>query len=342
VTSPAKGRRQRRPNPHAEAEGAIRKAYADIGLKAPLIEWYPNPVEALKASIVRSGMIRDFRLWSRNVNRIPEFGSDAWVSMWGWSRTADRAPLNQAWMGVLPPANNQAWLAAATQIVDDQIAVLREQTGVEISGRERSLAIRRSINRPWTIGVPRRWKGHIVHLYHDKVMISEAPIVGPIYEVTGEGDRQQVRLHNPNGPVIEYADGWSLFAIEGRLVPANLVTDPSQITMRDVVRQPNAEVRRIMIERKGGFDVLIAETKATKLIHEDLDSKGQRRRLWQLPKYRQSENSRYLEVVNSTPEPDGSLKSYYLRVPPTVETTQAAAAWTFGLNAEQYELAAES
>lgn len=43
-----------------------------------------------------------------------------------------------------------------------------------------------------------------------------------------------------------------------------------------------------------------------------------------------------VKVRNSTPEPDGSHKSYFLRVPPNVETAREAVAWTFGLEASDY------
>jgi hypothetical protein len=43
------------------------------------------------------------------------------------------------------------------------------------------------------------------------------------------------------------------------------------------------------------------------------------------------------EVVNSTPEPDGTSRTYWLRVPPTTRTARAGVAWTFGLAAETYE-----
>jgi hypothetical protein len=38
-----------------------------------------------------------------------------------------------------------------------------------------------------------------------------------------------------------------------------------------------------------------------------------------------------VEVLNSTPEPDGTFQNYFLRVPPTVLTPREAVAWTFGL-----------
>lgn len=49
-----------------------------------------------------------------------------------------------------------------------------------------------------------------------------------------------------------------------------------------------------------------------------------------------------VEVVNSTPEPDGTFKDYFLRVPPTVRTAREAVAWTFDVEPVEYELAQQS
>ena len=49
-----------------------------------------------------------------------------------------------------------------------------------------------------------------------------------------------------------------------------------------------------------------------------------------------------VEVVNSTPEPDGTRKTYFLRVPPTTRTAREAVAWTFGLRADAYRPAVET
>lgn len=39
-----------------------------------------------------------------------------------------------------------------------------------------------------------------------------------------------------------------------------------------------------------------------------------------------------VEVLNSTPEPDGSRRTYWLRVPPSTRTARQGVAWTFGLH----------
>jgi hypothetical protein len=55
------------------------------------------------------------------------------------------------------------------------------------------------------------------------------------------------------------------------------------------------------------------------------------------------EPTHLVEVVNATPEPDGTYRRYFLRVPPTVGTAREAVAWTFGFDdAHQYILTAAS
>lgn len=44
-----------------------------------------------------------------------------------------------------------------------------------------------------------------------------------------------------------------------------------------------------------------------------------------------------VEVINSTPEPDGTSHTYWLRVPPTTRTAKEGVAWTFGLHADVYD-----
>jgi hypothetical protein len=47
-------------------------------------------------------------------------------------------------------------------------------------------------------------------------------------------------------------------------------------------------------------------------------------------------------VNNSTPEPDGSIKTYALLVPAEHETAHAAVASTFGLTADEYQPVVET
>lgn len=47
----------------------------------------------------------------------------------------------------------------------------------------------------------------------------------------------------------------------------------------------------------------------------------------------------FVEVVNGSPEPDGTFKEYYLQVPPDMDTAKEAVAWTYGLTEDEYDLA---
>ena len=50
----------------------------------------------------------------------------------------------------------------------------------------------------------------------------------------------------------------------------------------------------------------------------------------------------FVDVENSTPEPDGTFKRYCLMVPPTTRTCTEGVAWTFGLSPTEYVLAAQT
>lgn len=50
----------------------------------------------------------------------------------------------------------------------------------------------------------------------------------------------------------------------------------------------------------------------------------------------------YLKVINSTMEPDGTYKNYYLCVPPTMKTCKEAVAWTFRMETDEYQPSQET
>jgi hypothetical protein len=43
-----------------------------------------------------------------------------------------------------------------------------------------------------------------------------------------------------------------------------------------------------------------------------------------------------VEVINSTPELDGTFRTYFLRVPPETRTARQGVAWTFGMTEQEY------
>lgn len=144
----------------------------------------------------------------------------------------------------------------------------------------------------------------------------------------------QHRPHCDDGPSHLWRDGWALWFIHGVRVNKQIVEAPATLTVRQIEQETNQEIRRIMIERFGQ-ERFIKESGAA-IIHQDRDPQnGDLRRL-----YRKEVNGDepivMVAVKNSTPEPDGSIKDYFIRVPPDMETTQQALAWTFGMKASEY------
>ena len=136
------------------------------------------------------------------------------------------------------------------------------------------------------------------------------------------------RLHNERGPALDYGDGFALCAIHGVWVEEDCVLHPGGITVERIERESNVEVRRVLTGLYG-YARYLKDSGAT------LVQKDERGRLW---RKRRCEDADLVmvEVVNATPEPDGSVRTYLLRVPPHLRTASEAVAWTFGLRSSQY------
>ncbi len=139
------------------------------------------------------------------------------------------------------------------------------------------------------------------------------------------------RLHNESGPAIAYPDGSESWAWHGTWVPAGLLT--RRITPDSIARMPNIETRRVMTEVLG-IERLVRESGA-RLRAEDVSG-----RLWEtnwtVDRFRDPRPATFVEVENSTPEPDGTRKHYFIRVPPGMHTAKEAVAWTFEMGEVEY------
>jgi hypothetical protein len=142
-------------------------------------------------------------------------------------------------------------------------------------------------------------------------------------------------LHHDRYAAIE-SDVENLYFWHGVMVPAFVVVRPDWITVDHIDRETNTEVRRVMIERyRHGQDINGAAAFLRDAGAERLDHDARFGTLWRraIPG---DEPVVMIEVVNATREPDGRFKRYWLRVPPDMTSARAAAAWTFGLPAEEY------
>ena len=144
----------------------------------------------------------------------------------------------------------------------------------------------------------------------------------------------QGRIHNPSGPAIHYPDGFSIHGWHGVRVPAQVIEAPETLDPRQITSEPNAEVRRVMLERFGA-PRYFAAIGAKRIQADDY---GELYRA----EFPDDEPLVMAKVTNSTAESDGSFKDYWLRVPPQIERCHEAVAWSFGKNVKEYEPSIET
>ena len=153
------------------------------------------------------------------------------------------------------------------------------------------------------------------------------------------------RLHNESKAALEYADGYAIFAWHGSRIEwdsaEHVILHPDRLTVTEIDKETNQEVKRVMLQRYG-LDRYLRDGKA-KCLHRDQYGKLYQK---ELPGT-SGEDGQPLKltmvaVKNSTPEPDGSIKDYFLQVPPHCKTAREAVAWTFGFEAHEYAPVFES
>ena len=142
--------------------------------------------------------------------------------------------------------------------------------------------------------------------------------------VTVELIEGRKRLHNANGPALR-CDVENLYFWHGVLVPAFVITRPEWITLKHIDSETNAEVRRVMIDRYGPKRYL-TDSGATVIqeLPADHPIVGLRTARLLRKEVPDDEPIIMVDVLNSTPEPDGSVKRYHLRVDPAAYDGAAA------------------
>jgi hypothetical protein len=158
---------------------------------------------------------------------------------------------------------------------------------------------------------------------------------------------ERERLHNDDGPAVEFRDGWKVYRVHGVAVPEWLFMEPARLTVAAIHDEKNAEVQRVMIERYG-WDRYADECGARIVDHDER---------WGTLMHRiggGGEPILFLRVINRSPEPDGTFRRYVLPVDgalrpipdpmrpgddfglPQAATALNAVASTFGLTGKVY------
>lgn len=114
------------------------------------------------------------------------------------------------------------------------------------------------------------------------------------------------------------------------------VSNPDLLTVEEVLTHPNTECRYVGIKIIGHEK--IRKSKKCKLIDA---CKKTGMELFSISDIF-LDPILYLKVINSTMEPDGTYKNYYLCVPPNMKTCKEAVAWTFRMETDEYQPSQET
>jgi hypothetical protein len=326
------------------AEASVASLYADAGRAAPKVRWCESPLALVRAATELTGddvadelvyrryrrelaavagrTTKRYRMRSHLLAELQDFRARR-VAESLWDAVFDllkaRGEL-QAWAAV----RGSVWVYFNYEDID-----VRETLQPELPA---ALALTRFVETEWRF--PGRGPavfdlvcscgGFVLH--DDVALLSERPAF-----LRRDDDG---RLHGEGGPAVAWPDGFAVHAWHGVRVPAEVIEQPEELDPFDVVVEPNIEVRRVMIELLG-YEQLV-DGLSLKPVHEDRTG-----RLWRIEQPF-DEPIVLVEVENATPEPDGSRKRYFLRVPPDVRTAREAVAWTFDTRSEDYGPAVET
>ncbi|MFG2611145.1 DUF6745 domain-containing protein [Streptomyces anulatus] len=308
----------------AAAEAGVRRAYRTAGLAEPdRIIWAASPraaVETVEKLADAGRSVREevrTRPWAEERRRMyDELGPAGWSALWSatgaqlWETTAALAERIRT--GVVADLAPRPEDEGAVRLVLLD-AVLGQHDAAWLAafdGRGDRLTGLAEVarNAGWW------WP------YEHAVVISERPDVLHRDEAG--------RLDHGEGPALAYGDGFALHAWRGMPVPAAFLAELPSLTPERIRSEENAELRRVMLEYYG-YDRYLTESGAEP-VHRDETGI-----LWRIA-LDGDEDVVMVEVVNSTPEPDGTYRTYWLRVPPATRTAKDGVAWTFGLDGAAY------
>ena len=256
-------------------------------------------------------------------------GPDGWARLWTacgaevWRAVTDHvaAPLRAHLRAVLPPLvggadpasavlleggggqHDAGWLAAFDAAEPSIMATGAGPTLVRAAQRLAGLGgLARSAGWWWP--------------YADVAILTERP--GGV-ERDNDG-----RLHSATGPALHYRDGFAVHAWHGEPMPDDLPERLRHITRRRILGEPDADVRRALLEHYG-YGRFMREGYGHQVASDDCGV------LWRAP-LGDAETDEPLLAVEV---PDGD-RTWWLRVPPQTRTAREGVAWTFGLAEEQY------
>lgn len=197
---------------------------------------------------------------------------------------------------------------------------------IEAARRQGTLKARRCIQIFAKAIVSVLMEAYWVCLTDEDAVISQPPLQT---RCDAEG-----RPHCEDGPAIVSAQGYEVYALHGVCASRDAVMNPKRLRIQDIELEPSARTRALLIERYG-LARYLRDSGAIVWQKDDFGELLWKAQHWQEPLVA-------VRVRNRTPESDGSLKEYVLRVPPEIGTAKEAVAWTFGMEKNEYQPARET
>jgi len=138
---------------------------------------------------------------------------------------------------------------------------------------------------------------------------------------------EQGRLHCASGPAVMYPDGWAIYAWHGVRVPEHIIEQRDELTVEQIMAEPNTEVRRVMRNLYGN-DRFLIDAGAKEL--DASVNHGARLLSLRLPG-----DPVDIRMMELTCPSTGS--KYFERVPPDTATAMDGLAWRFQVKPAEYE-----
>ena len=314
---------------------AARRLYAAAGLKTPRIVFVPSPLVLRFAAGFAAAI-----WWQRANGHRPATDAATRAATRAATDAATYAATDAATRGATRAATYDATRAATGDdlshwyVVNADMRQIAGDFGVGQFGLECVLAAWRM----WQNG--NQWSAwdsyltffrHVAHLpidyskydvWETLALHSGPRIVHPEFCMISDRPTvltvdNQHRPHGETGPFCRWSDGFALYIWHGTRIPAWIIERPAGITAEKIDAESNVEVRRVMISRYGSTRYI--QDSGAELVHSLPDNyyvRGlQGARLFR--KSRPGDTDIVMVAVkNSTPEPDGSVKDYFLRVEP--------------------------
>ena len=351
------------PADRPKAEAAISKMYQFIGKPQPTFVWCDSPATCILARFV-------LQEWLKIAKDESSLRSSLRSSLWSSLQSSLQSSL---WSSLWSSLRSSLWSSLQSSLWSSLQSSLQSSLRSSLWSSLRS-SLRSSYwgqQEQYWIGIYRFMELHLKiaydpqkseHLswwqdiaesanwwfpYEGFCFVSERPIRCAIDE--------ERRLHHESLAAMEFKDGWKVYAYHGVTVPAQVIETPESITIEQIKKEENAEVRRCMVERMG-WERFCSEA-GMKVLHEDtLQSNfpsipvselvSESARL--VTSYRPgTETAQLLEADGIRDYEDRPLRfvrltdpstgrQYTLRVLHSHTRCYQAVAWTFGKTEEEY------